>query len=102
MKNPTVEVVSEPCASGLPEFWEPHYEAVFAQCNPWLDLSNHRVHLQGLAAALDASGGVLGHTCLDAGCGMGHLPLALKAFGAASVTAVDFNGVMLDELRRKH
>lgn len=102
MKELTIGVAPEAAGAQRDEYWKAHYRAVYAQPNPWLDYSNHRVHLQSLAAALDAAGGVLGRTCLDAGCGRGQLSLALHAFGAAAVTSFDANAAAIDELRAKH
>jgi SAM-dependent methyltransferase len=102
MKDPTVLVTSEPSDSKRDEFWKPYLAAVHARSDPWLDYSNHRVQLQSLAAALDAAGGVLGRTCLDAGCGRGQLSLALQALGAAGVTGVDVAAATIQELQAKH
>jgi len=102
MKELTLDVASESPGAQRDEYWKAHYRAVFAQPNPWLDYSNHRVHLQSLAVALEAAGGVLGRACLDAGCGRGQLSIALQGLGAAAVTGFDVNAVAIDELRAKH
>jgi SAM-dependent methyltransferase len=103
MKDPTVEVPTEGPGTGQPEdFWKPYYAALHTRPDPWLDYSNHRVQLQSLAAAIDATGGVLGRTCLDAGCGRGQLSLALRALGASAVTGIDVAAVTIQELQTKH
>ena len=102
MKDSPIDGATEGPGTERGQFWKAHYDAVYAQPNPWLDYSNHRVQLQSLAAALDAAGGVLERTCLDAGCGRGQLSLTLQAFGAAAVTGIDINAASINELQAKH
>ena len=102
MKDPARNVVGEGPGAGREAFWKTYYAALHARPDPWLDYSNHRVQLQSLAAALDATGGVLGRTCLDAGCGRGQLSFALEALGAAAVTGVDIAADTVKTLQEKH
>ncbi len=102
MKDATTGAGSQVPVAGGDEFWRTHYDNVHAQPNPWLDYSNHRVQLQSFAAALDAAGGVLGRTCLDAGCGMAQLGLAVQAIGAAAVTGFDVNPAAVERLQANY
>lgn len=102
MKELTLNVAESVLLSPRDEFWNTHYNTVYSQPNPWLDLSNERVQLQGFAAAIEASGGVLEKACLDAGCGRGQLSRALQAFGATTVTGFDINRQGVEELRASH
>lgn len=83
----------------LYEFWQEHYQRIFASGESYLDYSNETVQLQGFAAVLDGSGGIRGKRCLDVGAGTGLFSRTLHALGAAHVCAVDFIPKAIEELR---
>jgi 2-polyprenyl-3-methyl-5-hydroxy-6-metoxy-1,4-benzoquinol methylase len=72
----------------LREYWERHYDQVFAEGNPWLDFSNECVQIQTFGLCLEASGTVHRKRCLDLGCGNGQFARILWGCGAR-VTASD-------------
>jgi SAM-dependent methyltransferase len=82
--------------------WHAYYSEVADAGNPWLDLSNPRVHAQSLVLCLEAAGPVRDCACLDLGCGYGLLAAALKALGARSVVGVDIVESMVERNRRAY
>jgi 2-polyprenyl-3-methyl-5-hydroxy-6-metoxy-1,4-benzoquinol methylase len=83
----------------LHDFWQQHYQHVFARGASYLDYSNENVQLQCFAAAVDGSGSVRGKRCLDVGAGRGSFSRMLQALDAGSVCAVDFIPHAIEELR---
>lgn len=91
----------------IQEYWHDFYKDYLSRAEPWLDYSidPERAGLMQamtFGVTLSAAGSVWGKSCLDVGCGKGHLSLALEAFGAREVVAVDYVEAGIDEQRAKH
>ena len=85
----------------LHDFWQQHYQHVFAKGASYLDYSNENVQLQCFATAVDGSGGIRGKRCLDVGAGRGLFSRMLHALDAGCVCAVDFIPHAIEDLERR-